>query len=194
MPARVEILPRLMGEADAARYLGVSPSKLRELPIARRVVSCDCRLYDRLDLDLLIQAFHEREPNSCDDVFFDGDPEGLRISYYEEAIADMREGRHPLPLPASPAHKSSDTVIAWREPIPHDVEMAVWERDWRQCRYCGTTRSRLTIDHVVPVCRGGGNALENLVVCCVSCNSSKGGRTPEDWPRYTQLKAKRGEK
>jgi len=174
---RVEILPRLMGEADAARYLGVSPSKLRELPVERRVVSPDCKLYDRLDLDDLITAFEEREPNSCDEVFFDDDPEGLRMVYYEEAIADMREGRHPLPLPVSPADIPHDTVIAWREPIPADVERAVWERDWRQCRYCGTTRAALTIDHVVPVCRGGPNTLENLVVCCVSCNSSKGTKT-----------------
>ena len=36
----------------------------------------------------------------------------------------------------------------------------------------------LSIDHVVPRSQGGDNSWENLVCCCVACNSRKGGRTP----------------
>jgi len=32
----------------------------------------------------------------------------------------------------------------------------------------------LTIDHVVPRCRGGGDTWENLVVACSHCNTKKG--------------------
>lgn len=44
------LLPRLMGEAAAAAYLGVSPTTLRKLGIPRRVQGAR-RLYDRGDLE-----------------------------------------------------------------------------------------------------------------------------------------------
>lgn len=55
---------------------------------------------------------------------------------------------------------------------------AVMERDRETCRYCGTT-DNITVDHVVPRCQGGTDHEANLVACCRSCNSRKGGRTPE---------------
>ncbi len=36
---------------------------------------------------------------------------------------------------------------------------------------------RLVIDHISPVCQGGGNNLENLITACEDCNSGKGGKT-----------------
>lgn len=58
-------------------------------------------------------------------------------------------------------------------------------RDGDRCRYCGKTvnwadrRSGdgATYDHVVP---GGPETDENIVVACRSCNTAKGGRTPEE--------------
>lgn len=38
-----------------------------------------------------------------------------------------------------------------------------------------------TTDHKIPVSRGGTNDLDNLVLSCISCNSSKGGREPDEW-------------
>jgi 5-methylcytosine-specific restriction endonuclease McrA len=35
------------------------------------------------------------------------------------------------------------------------------------------------VDHVVPRCQGGLSTWANLVACCQKCNSTKGGRTPE---------------
>lgn len=37
-----------------------------------------------------------------------------------------------------------------------------------------------TVDHVVPVARGGTNAPANLITMCRSCNSSKGATLPEE--------------
>jgi hypothetical protein len=56
--------------------------------------------------------------------------------------------------------------------------LAVYARDGRQCRYCGSTTATLTIDHIVPRIQGGADGLDNLVVACRACNSRKGGRTP----------------
>ena len=50
MPVTLDFAPRLMPAPQAAHYIGVSVSKLRELPIPRRILDGK-RLYDRLDLD-----------------------------------------------------------------------------------------------------------------------------------------------
>lgn len=50
MPVTLDFAPRLMPAQQAAHYIGVSASKLRELPIRRKIVDGK-RLYDRLDLD-----------------------------------------------------------------------------------------------------------------------------------------------
>jgi 5-methylcytosine-specific restriction endonuclease McrA len=42
-----------------------------------------------------------------------------------------------------------------------------------RCHYCPAPAT--TVDHVVPVARGGGHA-GNLVPACTSCNASKGAR------------------
>ena len=55
----------------------------------------------------------------------------------------------------------------------------IMKRDGNRCQYCGS-KSNLTIDHVVPRSRGGGDTWENLVTACDSCNLKKGNRTPEE--------------
>ncbi len=56
----------------------------------------------------------------------------------------------------------------------------ILKRDGHRCQYCGTTRSPLTVDHVVPRDHGGTDSWENLVCACVRCNTRKGNRTPEE--------------
>ncbi|MEM7475744.1 MAG: HNH endonuclease [Planctomycetota bacterium] len=57
---------------------------------------------------------------------------------------------------------------------------SVFARDDHQCQYCGQKRplSQLSLDHVVPRAHGGKTTWENIVCCCLPCNSRKGGRTP----------------
>lgn len=52
-------------------------------------------------------------------------------------------------------------------------------RDNYTCQYCGSGQ-RLTLDHVMPVSRGGKSTWENVVTACYSCNSYKGSKTPEE--------------
>lgn len=54
-----------------------------------------------------------------------------------------------------------------------------WVAEGRRCSYC--SRPADTVDHVVPLQRGGTNAEVNLVPCCRPCNSSKGVRLLEEW-------------
>lgn len=48
------------------------------------------------------------------------------------------------------------------------------------CVYCGTTE-RLTIDHMIPLSRGGTDDIENIVPACRSCNSKKHDKTAEEF-------------
>ena len=67
------ILPSLLGEHDAAKYLGISKSTLRTLGISRRKLG-GRRLYDRRDLETYVDSLpYENEDNgranTCDEVF-----------------------------------------------------------------------------------------------------------------------------
>ena len=62
------------------------------------------------------------------------------------------------------------------------VREMVYGRDGDRCRYCGgaLTGDSRTVDHVVPVSRGGTNQLANLVTACRRCNRMKGQHLPEE--------------
>ena len=65
----------------------------------------------------------------------------------------------------------------------HEVRFTrknIFYRDKSRCQYCGKkfqTRD-LNLDHVVPLSHGGKSTWENVVCCCVRCNSKKGGNAP----------------
>lgn len=44
-----------------------------------------------------------------------------------------------------------------------------------KCQICGTME-RITIDHIIPLTKGGTNYIDNLQPLCLSCNSSKGNK------------------
>lgn len=58
----------------------------------------------------------------------------------------------------------------------------IFARDANHCQYCGKRfpSSELSLDHILPTCRGGETTWENLVCSCVRCNVRKGGRTPHE--------------
>ena len=58
----------------------------------------------------------------------------------------------------------------------------LFARDDHTCQYCGRSEPthRLSLDHVVPRSHGGPTTWENIVCCCLRCNSRKGGRTPRE--------------
>lgn len=54
------------------------------------------------------------------------------------------------------------------------------------CYYCGqkTDRKQLTMDHIVPLARGGKSSKGNIVACCKSCNTKKRSMLPLEWQEY----------
>lgn len=66
--------------------------------------------------------------------------------------------------------------------IAREMRQSSW---WKQqigkgiCYFCEQTFSRenLTMDHVIPLSRGGRSTKKNIVVACKQCNSLKKNRT-----------------
>lgn len=54
--------------------------------------------------------------------------------------------------------------------------LARWRKQGRACWYC--PRPAATVDHLIPLVRGGTNHEGNLVPACLSCNSRKQDRLP----------------
>jgi 5-methylcytosine-specific restriction protein A len=65
-------------------------------------------------------------------------------------------------------------------------------RWWQQklaagiCYYCGKVfkPGDLTMDHIVPLARGGRSTKDNLVACCKECNTRKKTLLPMEWEEY----------
>jgi 5-methylcytosine-specific restriction endonuclease McrA len=51
---------------------------------------------------------------------------------------------------------------------------AIKAEQGHRCAYCGTPSQRLTMDHVVPLIRGGRHEASNIVAACRRCNAVKG--------------------
>lgn len=54
------------------------------------------------------------------------------------------------------------------------------------CHYCGrrVPPHELTMDHIVPIIRGGFTRKGNVVTCCKDCNSKKKYLLPVEWQEY----------
>lgn len=67
-------------------------------------------------------------------------------------------------------------------------------RWWQQktasglCHYCQkkTAFKNLTMDHLVPLARGGRSTKDNLVSCCKTCNNLKKSMMPLEWEEYLE--------
>jgi len=64
------------------------------------------------------------------------------------------------------------------------LRAAILRRD-PLCRYCaarGRAEAATTVDHIVPVARGGAFwSQDNLAPACLSCNSSKADQPLDEW-------------
>jgi 5-methylcytosine-specific restriction endonuclease McrA len=55
-----------------------------------------------------------------------------------------------------------------------------------RCHWCGGqfAPEELTMDHVIPIARGGKASRNNVVPCCKECNSKKKYLLPMEWDEY----------
>ncbi len=115
--------------------------------------------------------------------------EPLNITSWRRAIVLVIKGKaeqvehngkliyHNLPLPTVIRLKHYVRVPYKEIPL---TRRNILQRDSHTCQYCGYAGDGLTLDHVLPRSRGGGDTWENMVTACVRCNVKKGNRTPRE--------------
>lgn len=69
----------------------------------------------------------------------------------------------------------------------------VFKRDGFTCQYCSRKPPKvpLEVDHIIPVCKGGKNDIDNLITACFDCNRGKAGNELEVIPDTLVTKIER---
>lgn len=72
-----------------------------------------------------------------------------------------------------------------------EKRLAIYIRDRFICGYCAIrcNYDNITLDHVIARDKGGSNEPDNLIVSCLSCNSSKQNTAVQDWLQNDRLLA-----
>lgn len=98
-----------------------------------------------------------------------------QVAVVEEAV----EGREIGPFPFPKVLRLVRYVrLRWQQRVPSWSRARVLERDGRTCGYCGAYAD--TIDHIVPLSRGGRSTWLNTVAACggpKGCNARKANRS-----------------
>jgi 5-methylcytosine-specific restriction endonuclease McrA len=128
-------------------------------------------------------------------LFLDAEWRPLRVEPWTRAITDFCVGKVEV-VEYSKDHTIQGVTRTY--PMPAVVRVLkrfkrekirikfsrlnIYARDNFRCQFCGKKfdTEELTFDHVVPRSRGGVTSWENIVTCCVPCNSSKADRTPSE--------------
>jgi 5-methylcytosine-specific restriction endonuclease McrA len=77
-----------------------------------------------------------------------------------------------------------------------ELRQTQWWKNRRGTGVCHYCRRRippreLTMDHIVPLIRGGTSSRSNVVPCCKDCNSRKQSLLPVEWQDYLDALARR---
>jgi 5-methylcytosine-specific restriction endonuclease McrA len=88
-------------------------------------------------------------------------------------------------VPADEEHVKRERAKA------REMRSSQWWKNVRgrgSCHYCKAKvpPAELTMDHIVPVIRGGKSSKGNVVPCCKDCNSQKQSMVPVEWQAHLQ--------
>lgn len=64
--------------------------------------------------------------------------------------------------------------------IPQQYLTELFEKFDGMCAYCQKNKAE-SVDHIIPVSKGGNSVPGNLLPCCKSCNSSKHNKNVFEW-------------
>ena len=98
------------------------------------------------------------------------------VATIEESIPGKNFGHLPYPKVLK---LLKYVVTTWKYTFkPTWSKKRVLLRDQHKCTYC--LNEATTIDHILPISRGGSNTWLNTIGSCKSCNSKKSHRTPQE--------------
>lgn len=108
---------------------------------------------------------------------------GPRVATLRGGISRQTGNQSTVDIPAIIAtHGQSRINLADQVPPLTRWNDKLFARDRKMCAYCAQVypRSALTREHIYPTSRGGRDEWMNVVTACLSCNSRKAARTPEE--------------
>lgn len=102
-----------------------------------------------------------------------------KIKQRAAAWSSANPGRRRLIAARNKAHRRGVEVAGYR----------ITDRDWLRlvwryegcCAHCGAKTPNPTMDHVIPLSRGGTHGIGNIVPACSSCNLSKNASFVMEW-------------
>ena len=89
------------------------------------------------------------------------------------------------------AYDLGEEDLKWTRHKARELRESQW---WKRrlakgvCHYCGrpTPPKELTMDHIVPVSRGGKSTRGNVAPSCKECNTAKKQLLPMEWEQYLE--------
>jgi len=102
--------------------------------------------------------------------------------------------RHPIKPYAYDL--AADAIAAERRKARELRTSQWWKRRCAKgrCHWCQEVMpaGELTMDHIVPIARGGKSTKGNVVPACKDCNSKKKQLLPMEWDAYVLMKRRQG--
>jgi len=67
--------------------------------------------------------------------------------------------------------------------IPPHEKRKIYNRQHGLCAYCGRRRRicHMTVDHIIPLSKGGADNLDNMQCTCKACNKFKSDMMPDEF-------------
>lgn len=130
-------------------------------------------------------------------VILNGDYSYLNTVNWQKAIKLLVKGKATVVKYSGEVIKTAENIIMqipavmklikiirtiYKTHVPFSKKN-VMIRDRYTCQYCGA-KTDLSIDHVVPVSRGGKSAFENCITACKQCNNKKSDKLPSEVHMY----------
>lgn len=99
----------------------------------------------------------------CDVIFDD--------NVAEKALSSLNVAeRNSIVIVSDNKRKEANIYISKKH-----IRKEVFRLHGNCCLKCGS-KYKLSLDHIIPICKGGENCITNLQPLCKNCNSSKGSK------------------
>lgn len=85
--------------------------------------------------------------------------------------------------------RADENFVRREKALAQELRNSQWWKNRRSsgiCHYCGERfkPAQLTMDHLIPISRGGRSIKANVVPCCKECNTRKHSMLPMEWEEF----------
>jgi len=137
------------------------------------------------------RRWYEANRDRCKEVahvWYEGNSEKVKeyghrweATHREMARTSSRQWRkeHPAQVRAIKQRRRAREIGVFADLTAQQWQDVLTTHDFR-CKYCGirfSEKTPPTMDHVIPLSRGGHHTATNIVPACLHCNCSKGAKT-----------------